>query len=262
MPPSTRRKLAVATWRPSRDGRLYGRLEVDATALLAYVDAVRAATGVRVSVPHVVGKALAHALREVPEAHGRVVFGRVAPYPSCDIGFAVDIAGSDLAPVKVVGADRLSVVDVARAVEAGAARLRDGTDAAFSTSSRLVRLVPWWLTRAVLGVASLVNGGLGRSAFGQPGFPLGSAFVSSVGRFGLDEGLLAPVPFARVPIYVLVGTVADAPFAVNGEVVVRPRLVVTFTADHRVVDGAQAGRLVRAVKEALHDPAILVPASL
>ena len=251
----------MATWRPSRDGRLYGRIEVDATALLAYVESVRAETGVRVTVTHVVGKALAQALREVPEAHARVVFGRIVPYPSCDIGFAVDIAGTDLAPVKVLAADRLSVVDVARAVEAGADRLRDGRDTAFATSSRLVRLVPWWLTRPLLSVASLVNGGLGRPAFGQPGFPLGSAFVSSVGRFGLDEGLLAPVPFARVPIYVLVGRVADAPFAVGGEVAVRPRLIVTFTADHRVVDGAQAGRLVGAVKDALHDPTRLVPAS-
>ncbi|HVE99339.1 MAG TPA: 2-oxo acid dehydrogenase subunit E2 [Mycobacteriales bacterium] len=249
--------MAVATWRAPRDGRLYGRLAVDATALLAYVAEQRAASGEHVTVTHVVGKAVARAMREVPEAHGRVLLGRVVPYPSCDIGFAVDLGGSDVAPVKVVGADTASVAEIARQLARGAARLRDGADRDFETSSRLARIVPWWLARPLLTLAGFVNGGLGLRAFGQPGFPLGSAFVSNVGRFGLDEGLLAPVPFARAPLYVLVGRLADAPLAVDGAVVVRPQLIVTFTADHRVIDGVQAGGLVGAVRAGLLDPTLL-----
>ncbi len=251
---STRRKIAVATWRPSRDGRLYGRLAVDATALIAHVERLRAESGEKVTVTHAVGKAVALALQAVPEAHGRVLLGRVRPYPSYDVGFAVDIDGADLAPVKVAHADAKSVVDIATEVRAGARRLRAGEDRDFATSSRLARLVPWFLSRAMLSLASLVNGGFGLRAFGQPGFPLGSAFVSNVGPFGLDEALVAPVPFARVPIYVAVGRVTDAALVVDGEVRVRPQLVLTFTADHRVVDGAQAGRLVAVVKQALLEP--------
>lgn len=253
----TRRKVAVATWRASRDGRLFGRLAIDATELLAHLDAVRAQTGQRVTVTHAVGKAVALALRAVPEAHGRVLMGRVVPYPSCDIGFAVDLDGSDLAPVKVRRADVLPLPEIAAQVSAGAARLRAGGDRDFATSSALARFVPWFLTRPMLALVGLVNGGLGWRAFGQPGFPLGSAFISNVGPFGLDEGLLAPVPFARVPLYVLVGRVADAPTVVNGTVAVRPQLVLTFTTDHRLLDGAQAGRLVGAVKMALLSPQLL-----
>ena len=40
-----RRKIAVASWRPSRDGRIYARMEVDATAALDYLARVRAASG-------------------------------------------------------------------------------------------------------------------------------------------------------------------------------------------------------------------------
>ena len=249
-----RRKVAIATWRASRDGRLYGRLAFDASALIAHLDALRERSGRRVTVTHAVGKAVALALHAVPEAHGRVVAGRFVPYPSCDIGFAVDIEGADLAPVKVLGAGRKSLEEIAAEGADGARRLRAGEDRDFATSSALARAVPWFLCRPLLGVASLVNGGLGLRAFGQPGFPLGSAFVSNVGPFGLDEGLIAPVPFARVPIYVLVGRVTDAPTVVGGAVEVRPQLVLTFTADHRIVDGAQAGRLVAAVREALVQP--------
>ncbi|MGL5851226.1 MAG: 2-oxo acid dehydrogenase subunit E2, partial [Phycicoccus sp.] len=128
---SVRRKIAVATWRPSRDGRIYARMEADVTAALAYCDRVRAATGIKVSLTHVVGAALGRALREMPEIRARVVLGRVTPLVSCDIGFAVDIErGSDLAPVKVLAVDRMTPAEVATAVDAGAVRLRRGEDAA------------------------------------------------------------------------------------------------------------------------------------
>lgn len=51
-----RRKIAVATWRPSRDGRIYARMEVDVTAALAYIDRVREETGERITITHVVGQ--------------------------------------------------------------------------------------------------------------------------------------------------------------------------------------------------------------
>jgi len=235
---------------------------VDAAPLLAYVQQARAVTGVPVTVTHVVGKAVATAIEREPSFHHRVVFGRPVRYPSYDIGFAVDVdAGDDLAPSKVRDVDRLSVVDVARALGEGADRLRGRQDRDFEASSRLVRRLPWFTLRALGATASLLNGGLGRRAFGQPGFPLGCAFVSNVGTFGLDEGFLAPVPFARVPLYVLVGRVHDAAAVVEGEVTVRPTLVLTATADHRVVDGAQAGRFAAVLKDLLARPGDLRPAS-
>ena len=201
-----RRQIAVATWRPSRDGRIYARMEVDVSAALAYLERVRAESGERVTLTHVVGAALGRALHDVPEIRARVVFGRLVPLETCDVGFAVDIGnGSDLAPVKVADVDRLSPLEVARAVDAGAARLRRGTDAAYRRTSRLVHLVPAWTMRPVMAASSLVSGGLGRGLVGQPGFPLGTAFVSNVGTLGLDEAFLAPLPFARTPVYLAVG---------------------------------------------------------
>ena len=97
-----RRKIAVATWRPSRDGRIYARMEVDATATLAYLERIRAESGERVTVTHVVGAALGRAIRQVPEIRARIVLGRLLDLDTCDVGFAVDIEqGADLAPVKV-----------------------------------------------------------------------------------------------------------------------------------------------------------------
>jgi len=252
---SVRRKIAVATWRPSRDGRLYGRVELDATAGLAYVAEQRLATGVPVTLTHLVGKAVATAQSEVPETRCRVVFGRIVPFPSIDVSFAVDVdGGEDLGPVKVLRADAKSVAEIAGEVTVRADRLRRRGDPHFERSEGWARRIPVPFMRPTLAGASLLLGGLGWPALGQPGFPLGSALVSSVSLFGLDEGYMAPVPFARAALYVLVGGVRDVPMAVDGRVVVRPRLVVTATADHRLVDGAHAGAMTRVLRRVLEHP--------
>lgn len=252
---SIRRKIAVATWRPSRDGRIYARMEIDVTAALAYLDRVRVESGERVTIMHVVAAALGRAIRQVPEIRARIVLGRLVDLDACDVGFAVDIEqGSDLAPVKVLGVDRLSPLQVARAVGAGAGRLRAHEDVAYRRSSGIVRLAPSWAMRPALSFASLVAGGLGRSVLGQPGFPLGTAFVSNVGSVGLDEAFLAPLPFARTPVYLAVGAIQDKAVVVDGEVVVRPVVVLVATADHRIVDGAHAGQMAGIMRDLLLHP--------
>ena len=256
--PSVRRKLAVATWRAPKESRLHARMAVDATPLLDYCRRQREASGVPVTPGVVIGMAFARGVLEVPEFHYRVVFGRLVPFSSYDVAFAVDIgSGEDLAPTKVRDVDTKTVVEVARELAAGAARLRAREDSDYETTSGIARAVPWFALRPMLAAASLLNGGIGVRAFGQPAHPLGSLFVTNIGSFGLDEGYVAPVPLARVPLYVCVGAVSDAPMAVDGEVVVRPRVVMTATADHRLVDGAHAAKLARFVRAALAEPDLL-----
>lgn len=253
--PTVRRKIAAASWRAPTEGRIHARAEVDVSGALAHLADLRSRTGTRVTLTHLVGAALGRAMRAVPEARARVVLGRLRPIEEVCVSFAVDIGdGRDLAPVRVPDADRLTTVEVARAVEAGAAALRAGQDRPFRRSSSILRAVPVWAMRPVVDVASLVTGGLGRGLLGQPGRPLGTAFVSNVGTLGLEEAYLAPVPFARVPVYLAVGAVRERPVVVDGAVVARPTCVLVATADHRVVDGAHAGMLQREVLAHLADP--------
>ncbi|CAN5756347.1 hypothetical protein BH24ACT5_BH24ACT5_21440 [soil metagenome] len=251
---SVRRRIAVATWRPSRDGRISTRAAIDAEPMLRYIAEIRASTGETVTVTSIVGTALGRVLATVPEARARVVFGRIRPLPTCDVGFAVDVDGNDLAPVTIRGIDTMTPVDVARALSTGVQSLRDGHDRSHLTSRRLVRWAPTFVLRPLLALTGVVAGGLGIGVFGQPGFPLGGAFVSNVGTLGLTEAVLAPVPFARVPLYVAIGVVHDAVAVVDGIVVARREIVLTATADHRLIDGVQAGRIATLLTSLLGQP--------
>lgn len=256
-PNPLRRKLAIATWRPSRSGNIYGKLTVDATEALAYLDQVRARSGEKVTITHLVGRAVAQALSVEPSLNGRIRFGKFIPHDDVAITFLVAMEdGSDLAKAKVDDADKKGLADVARELRQQAERLRTGSDDDWEKSKKVIRLLPTALLRPLLWVTGWIASSLGVSApaLGVTRFPFGSAIVTSVGMFGLDEGYVPFTPFARVPLYVLIGAVRDAVTVVDGEVTVRPQLTITATIDHRFIDGFQGGVLAQAVRKIFEDP--------
>jgi pyruvate dehydrogenase E2 component (dihydrolipoamide acetyltransferase) len=52
-----------------------------------------------------------------------------------------------------------------------------------------------------------------------------------------------------------VGGIESTPVVVDGAVVVRPRMRVTMSCDHRVIDGAQGSRYLQTLKAMLEEPA-------
>lgn len=257
-PAAVRRKVAVATWRAPKEGRLLSRVVVDAEPLLDYVASRRAVGAQGLSLVHVLGAACARALLAVPQANARVLGGRAVPFADVAVGFAVDVgAGTDLAPVTVRGADRLTPAALATEVRRGVAAVREGHDAGFRRSTRVAAAVPAPLLRPLLAVSSLVLGGLGLPMLGQQGHPLGAVFVSNLAPLGLEEAFLAPVPFARAHVYVALGTVTERAVVRAGEVVPVRQLTLCLTGDHRLVDGVQCAAYVARLQALLADPAAL-----
>ena len=82
----------------------------------------------------------------------------------------------------------------------------------------------------------------------------GSAMVSNIGTFGLKHGFGPLVPMTRTPIVVLVGEVEDRPAVKDGQLTIRPMMTLGCTFDHRVIDGAHAGKIVAVMREVLADP--------
>ena len=257
---SIRRKLAIATWSSPSEGNIYGKLSLDATEALAYVDELRERTGLKVTVTHLVAAALGRALAKAPGLNGRIRFGKYIPHETVDIAFLVALEdGKNLAKAKVSSIDKMSVEDIARDLKGRADKLRDGKDEDFKKSMGPIKMLPTWLIRPLLKVTGWLTASLGIQfkALGLERYPFGSAIITSVGMFGLDEGWAPPTPFARVPIYVLIGALRDMPAAVDGKVVIRKALTLCATIDHRFLDGAQGGVLAKEMRRLLANPKLL-----
>jgi pyruvate/2-oxoglutarate dehydrogenase complex dihydrolipoamide acyltransferase (E2) component len=251
------RKVAAATWGHPNDPQIYGDLELDATCLLAFIDDARHTTGVHVTVTHAVGRAIAHALSEHPELNTRLHRGRFLPRESVDIFFVASVAGGkDVSGVKVVAADRKSVVEVAEELVRRVARIREEGEAEVGRSQNAIDSTPFWLLRPVLRLATWLtadrNADLKR--LGLPRQAFGSAMVSSVGMFGVQKAYGPLSPLYRIPILALVSEVAEKPVVEDGEIVARPILTITATMDHRFLDGSHAASLARSVRAYLEDP--------
>jgi pyruvate dehydrogenase E2 component (dihydrolipoamide acetyltransferase) len=252
-----RRKLAIATWSDPREGNIYGKLTVDATEALAYLDHLRRTTGEKVTVTHLVGKAVGEALKKAPSLNGFLRFGSYVPHETVDVSYLVALEeGANLAKAKVCDVDKKSVVDIARELRELAQKLHKGQDDQFKKSQGPLQVLPTWAIRPMVSLTGWLTSSLGVSlpAFGLEAFPFGACIITSVGMFGLDEGYAPPTPFARVPVYVLVGAIRDAPLVVDGQVVARKQLTLNATIDHRFVDGFQAGVLAKVVRDVFADP--------
>lgn len=248
-----RRKIALATWRAPRESRIQAKIQVELSEILKFIEERKDQA---LTLTHLVGAALARAIAANPEVNVRVIFGRVKPMPRIDLSFAVDLeSGSDLAQCRIKDADKKTLLEISQELIAGAGKLRAREDENYQRSVIWAKSVPLFLMRPVIKFLSLWSGGLGRRAFGQPGHPLGSAFISNVGRFEMQEAYLAPLPFARTPIYMAIGEIYEAPVAIDGKVVVRKVVTITAVADHRLIDGAHAGKLIKSFKHYLNQPA-------
>ena len=205
------RRIADAMWHAPDDPQIYGSFEVDASALRAYLASLRQ-RGDRVTVTHVVGKALAHSLRAVPEINVRLVGGYAIPRPSIDIFFITAVEGGrDLSGVKIERTDEKSLTAIAAELTERATSMKEGRDPDLAKTKRAMQLLPKTVLRRALRLSAFIAGDADKSlaALGLKHSPFGSAMVTSVGMFGLPMGF-APISWTyKVPILLLVGEIAD-----------------------------------------------------
>ncbi|MBM3266998.1 MAG: 2-oxo acid dehydrogenase subunit E2 [Candidatus Sericytochromatia bacterium] len=254
---SARRKLALVSWDGPGQPAILGKITVDATEALAYLDDLRARTGVRATLTHLVAKAVLEAIAGVPRLNTRLVLGRFLPNPDPSVSVLVALSGgADLARFKIDGGTTRSVEEIALACERRVSALRSGADRAHQAGSGVIKVLPAWLLGPVIRALGYLAGAMGIPVppAGLEPMPFGSCIISNVGVFGVEEAFIPLMHWSHVPVYVCVGAVRDLPAAVDGEVCVRPQMVVTATIDHRYVDGAQAARFAGIIKAVLDDP--------
>jgi pyruvate dehydrogenase E2 component (dihydrolipoamide acetyltransferase) len=256
------RKIAGAMWGPPDDPQVYGILEFDATPILAFMEQARAA-GHRVTPTHLVGRAIAMALHEVPDFNVRIRGSKVIPRDSVDVFFIAAVeGGKELSGVRVDGADDKPATEIADELHARATQMKSGDDPEFAKTKKTIAGMPRRLLRPSMRFSAWVAGDRNRNikALGVKASPFGSAMVTSIGMFGIPQGFAPLARFYKMPLLVLVGEIQDKAWVVDGHLEVRPVLSLTATIDHRYADGWHISQLIKPFKAYLHDPAAFEPA--
>jgi pyruvate dehydrogenase E2 component (dihydrolipoamide acetyltransferase) len=256
------RKIAGAMWGPPDDPQVYGILEFDATPLIAFQDAAKAA-GQKITATHFVGRAIANALHEVPDFNVRIRGSKVIPRETVDVFFIAAVEGGrELSGVRVDRTDEKSVFEVAAELKERATKMKEGNDQEFAKTKKTIAAMPRRLLRPSMRFSAWVAGDRNRSikALGVKASPFGSAMVTSIGMFGIPQGFAPLARFYKMPLLVLVGEINDKPIAVDGRVEIRPVLPLTATIDHRYADGWHISQLIKPFKAYMENPAAFEPA--
>jgi len=257
---STRRKLSIATWSRPTEGNIYGKLTLDVREALRYLQYLRDISGEKVTITHLVGKAVGAVLKSSPDLNGRIVFGNYKQYPDVSVSFLVATDdGKDLAKIKMSDIDRKSTVEIARELRERAAKLRAGKDTEWEKNKPILRNLPTWLIKPIVWATGLLTGAMGVAmpSLGLEAFPFGACVITSVGMFDIDEGYAPPVPFAHVPFLLAVTRIRDEVVAEHGLPVIRPQMHIMATIDHRFMDGYQGAQLATVIRKYFARPWML-----
>jgi pyruvate dehydrogenase E2 component (dihydrolipoamide acetyltransferase) len=233
-------------------------LELDATRALAYVDKIRQESGRRITLTHVVGKAVAETLRRHPDINVIQRFGRLYPRQSVDVFFQVasDADGKDLSGMTIRSAETKSVAQMAQEMEERVALIRANKDKSFAKMKGLMGALPGWAAGLLLNFSGFLLYGLNiwTPLMGTPKDPFGSVMITNIGSLGLDMAFAPLVPYSRVPLLVAVGATAERVVAHQGQAKVVPSIKLCVTFDHRVIDGMHASKMSRTMQKIFADP--------
>ena len=260
------RRIALGTWRTPMDPQIYGTLKLRMEPALAYIADVRRRTGQRVTVTHLVIKAMGAALAACGDAN--VVLRGSRPYRrrSVDVSVLVAVTGAggqpDLSATKIEAVDGKTPVDIAAELDRRARDVRAHRDDGLRRARRTLGFVPTWLMGLVLRFVTFLSYTLNLDLrrFGVPRDPFGAAVVSSIGSLGLESALIPLVAYSRAPIVIAAGAVTDEPVVENGKVVPGKVMRIGATFDHRIIDGTHAAVMADTIRRAIEQPWTLEPA--
>lgn len=258
---SSFRRIAIGSWQTAYDPSIYGSIDVRMDEALAYIEAFRKRTGKRITVTHLVAKAIAEALRRCPEANAVLRWNRVYVRKTIDLSILVvqtdEGAGKvDLAACKIANADKKSLYELTTEIEQQVQRVRERKDAAMEKGKKTTGMIPLFVMNAFLKLVAFLTYtlNLDLSGLGVPKDPFGGATITNIGSLGLDTGFVPLVPYTRVPIFVAPGAIRETPVVENGQIVPGKTMKLCATLDHRLIDGYHASVLSKAVHQYLEKP--------
>ena len=194
--------------------------EVDMSRTLEVVERMRTRSSERITPFVLVSAALIRAAQKYPRINSSWIDTKngadVLIHPNIHLGFAADTPKGLLVPV-VRNANADNPMALSASITTQMDKARDGS----------------------ASPADLTGG---------------TITVTNVGVFGVDGG--TPIITPGQAAILAMGRIIDKPWVVDDSIVIRPIMQLTFSFDHRIIDGALGSRALASVASYLSDPAL------
>jgi len=176
------------------------------------------AAGAKVSYNAVLVKVIAQALKQHPLVNASVEGEDIKVWRQVHVGVAMDL-GKGLIVPKVRNADARSLREISADIDRLVEAARAGSLA---------------LDDLTLGTFTLTN----------------------LGAWDIDD--FTPIVNHPESAILGAGRIVEKPVARNGQVAIEPRLALSLSFDHRIIDGASGAAFLKTIKELIEEPALML----
>lgn len=174
--------------------------------------------GAKVSYNAILVKVIAQALKQHPLVNAGVEGEAIKVWRQVHVGVAMD-QGRGLIVPKVRYADTKSIRDIA---------------------ADLDRLI----VAAKAGSLALDD------------LTLGTFTLTNLGAWDIDD--FTPIVNHPESAILGVGRIVEKPVAKNGQVVIEPRMALSLSFDHRIIDGAPGAAFLKTIKDMIEEPSLML----
>lgn len=251
--PSFFRKLAMGNWGNIGDPQVYGVLELDCEKALAYLEQLRKKHHIKITMTHLIGRVVALTWRQYPQLNGMISRGKIYIRKNVDMFFQVKIenAETELVGLTIKNADQKGIVEFSKEAIAKAKKVRGSEEEPLRKTQRSFKWIPWKLMPFTIKILNwiLYDRNINLSWFGIPKDALGSVMVTSIGSLGLDFAFGPLNYIQRVPALIAAGRVHKKPVVIEDKIVIRSRINLCYTFDHRFMDGYLGSKMAKFATE-------------
>jgi pyruvate/2-oxoglutarate dehydrogenase complex dihydrolipoamide acyltransferase (E2) component len=192
--------------------------EAGAAGIMRLRTRMNADGGAKVSYNAILVKVIAYALRRHAMVNASVVGEKICVWRQVHVGIAMDLGRGLIVP-KVRDADRKSIREI---------------------SADLDRLVD----AAKAGTLALDD------------LAMGTFTLTNLGAWDVDD--FTPIVNHPESAILGVGRIVQKPVACDGQVVVEPRVALSLSFDHRIIDGAPGAAFLKTIKDMVEEPALML----
>ena len=176
------------------------------------------AAGAKVSYNAVLVKVIAQALKQHPLVNASVEGEVIKVWRQVHVGVAMNVGRGLIVP-KVRNADSKSIREISADIDRLAEAAKAGSLA---------------LDDLTLGTFTLTN----------------------LGAWDIDD--FTPIVNHPESAILGVGRIVEKPVARDGQVVIEPRLALSLSFDHRIIDGAPGAAFLKTIKDMIEEPALML----
>ena len=270
---SSFRKMAIGTWQTAYDPTVYGTMRIRMDKAMEYIEKFRECYGVRLTVTHLVAKAVAEGLKRCPDANAILRFNKIYLRDKITLSVLVVQADQgdgkvDLTAARIEDAEQKSLKALAAEMQETIDKVRNRKDKSLEKGKGTIAMIPFMWMNVFLKLVGffMYTLNIDLSFLGMPRDAFGGVTITNVGSLGLDIAYVPLVPYTNTPIFIAPGAVLDMPVIEDGKVVRGKVMSLNASFDHRFIDGFHAGILAKTVKEMMENPFEkfdpLIPASI